>query len=220
LASQNISEDGKKATFTITVPTGPGEIDLGNPFTIYALHGAPFVLDQPNGKINVNVSPVGFNKLTELIDVPISGELTVNSSGDPVSIQFNHLGVLQCLNFKNSSGSDFVITPTLTNEGGTTWYHMPAGGNVPYYDLIGKAVANPAGAPPAAGTVTISGNSTEQLAQWVMPKDVNTPEIKLNAQASGGTNYVSDNSKLYGMEASSILPTIRLLLRLHLLRVM
>ena len=195
LASQNISEDGKKATFTITVPTGPGAIDLGNPFTIYALHGAPFVLDQPNGKINVNVSPVGFNKLTELIDVPISGELTVNSSGDPVSIQFNHLGVLQCLNFKNSSGSDFVITPTLTNEGGTTWYHMPAGGNVPYYDLIGKAVANPAGAPPAAGTVTISGNSTEQLAQWVMPKDVNTPEIKLNAQASGGTNYVSDNSK-------------------------
>ncbi len=196
LASQNISEDGKKATFIVNIPTGQGEINIGDPFTIYALHGAPFVLDQTNGKINVNVSPVGFSLLSELNNVPVSGEVTITPQSGQSTINFNHLGVLQCLNFKNSSGADFVITPTLANEGGTTWYYTYSGGTTaPHYDLIGQLVEDVTVTPSGAGTVTIPAGSTVQLAQWVMPKVVNTPEIKLNALASGGTNYVSENSK-------------------------
>jgi len=193
LASQTISEDGKKATFTVTVPSG---INTNYDFIIYALHGAPYILDALGGKINVNVSPVGFSLLTALNNVPVSGEFAVIPPVGPITINFNHLGVLQCLNFKNSSGSDFVITPTLTNEGGTSWYYTYTGGTTaPHYDLIGKQVADATVTPSSAGTVTIPTGSTVQLAQWVMPKAVNTPEIKLNALSSGGTNHVSDNSK-------------------------
>ena len=190
LAQQDISSNGKVATFPITVPAG---IDTGNPFEIYALHGAPYILD--NGKINVNVSPVGFSLLTALNNVPVSGEVTVTPPVGSITIPFNHLGVLQCLNFKNTSTSDFVITPTLANASGTDWYYTYSGGTTaPHYDLIGKTVEDATVMPSAAGNVTIPSNSTVQLAQWIMPTADNTPEIKLRAP-NGGTTYISNNCK-------------------------
>ena len=190
LAQQDISSNGKVATFPITVPAG---IDTGNPFKIYALHGAPYILD--NGKINVNVSPVGFSLLTALNNVPVSGEVTVTPPVGSITIPFNHLGVLQCLNFKNTSTSDFVITPTLANASGTDWYYTYSGGTTaPHYDLIGKTVEDATVMPSAAGNVTIPSNSTVQLAQWIMPTADNTPEIKLRAP-NGGTTYISNNCK-------------------------
>ncbi len=190
LAQQDISSNGKVATFTITVPAG---IDTGNPFKINALHGVPYILD--NGKINVNVSPVGFSLLTALNNVPVSGEVTVTPPVGSITIPFNHLGVLQCLNFKNTSASDFVITPTLANASGTDWYYTYSGGTTaPHYDLIGKQVTDASVTPSAAGNVTIPSNSTVQLAQWVMPTAANTPEIKLRAP-NGGTTYISNNCK-------------------------
>jgi hypothetical protein len=193
LTQQVISPNGKNATFTVHVPT---EIDLNEDFTLYALHGAPYIVDAANCKINVNVSPVGFSLLTALNNVPVSGEVAITPPVGPITINFNHLGVLQSLNFKNTSGADFTITPTLTNEGGTTWYYTYSGGTTaPHYDLIGKQIADVTVTPSGVGTVTIPNESTVQLVQWVMPKTVNTPEIKLNALASGGTTYVSDNSK-------------------------
>lgn len=190
LIQQDISSNGKNATFTITIPAG---IDTGNPFKIYALHGAPYILD--NGKINVNVSPVGFSLLTALNNVPVSGEVTVTPPVGSITIPFNHLGVLQCLNFKNTSTSDFVITPTLTNASGTDWYYTYSGSTTaPHYDLIGKTVEDATVMPSAAGNVTIPSNSTVQLAQWVMPTADNTPEIKLRAP-NGGTTYISNNCK-------------------------
>jgi hypothetical protein len=190
LAQQDISSNGKVATFPITVPAG---IDTGNPFKIYALHGAPYILD--NGKVNVNVSPVGFSLLTALNNVPVSGEVTVTPPVGSITIPFNHLGVLQCLNFKNTSTSDFVITPTLANASGTDWYYTYSGGTTaPHYDLIGKTVEDATVMPSAAGNVTIPSNSTVQLAQWIMPTADNTPEIKLRAP-NGGTTYISNNCK-------------------------
>ena len=190
LTQQDISANGKNATFTITVPAG---IDTNDSFTVYALHGAPFILD--GGKINVNVSPVGFSLLTALNNVPVSGEVTVTPPAGPITIDFNHLGVLQCLNFKNTSASDFVITPALANASGTDWYYTYSGGTTaPHYDLIGKQVEDATVTPSAAGNVTIPSNGTVLLAQWVMPTADNTPEIKLTAR-NGATTYVSNNCK-------------------------
>lgn len=193
LTQQAISPNGKKATFTVHVPT---EIDPNEDFTLYALHGAPYIFDATNHHINVNVSPIGFSLLTALNNVPVSGEVAATPPLGPITINFKHLGVLQSLNFKNTSGADFTITPTLTNEGGTTWYYTYSGGTTaPHYDLIGKQIVDATVTPSGAGTVNIPTGSTVQLAQWVMPKAVDTPEIKLNALASGGTTYVSYNSK-------------------------
>jgi hypothetical protein len=193
LTQQDISQNGQYANFTVNIPA---EINTNNNFTLYALHGVPYIFDATNHKININVSPIGFSLLTALNSVPVSGEVAITPPVGQISINFNHLGVWQCLNFKNTSGSDFTITPTLTNTGGTTWYYTYSGGTTaPHYDLIGKQVADATVTPSSTGTVNIPTGSTVQLAQWVMPKAVNTPEIKLNAQTSGGTTYVSENSK-------------------------
>ena len=197
LRSQDISSNGKVATFTVTVPpSGQQGFKPNESYTIYAIHGASFVLGQWGDEINVNVSPVGFSLLSGLNDVPTWGMVEVTPPLGHITIGFEHLGVLQCLNFKNSSGSDFTITPTLINEGGTTWYHTYSGGNsAPHYDLIGKTVASATVTPSTTAVVTIPSGDPVLLAQWVIPKNVNTPEIKLNALTPGGTNYVSVNSK-------------------------
>jgi len=83
----------------------------------------------------------------------------------------------------------------LTNTGGTTWYYTYSGGTTaPHYDLIGKQIADATVTPSSTGTVNIPTGSTVQLAQWVMPKDVNTPAVRLKMATPGGDIY-SDNIK-------------------------
>ena len=192
LTQQDISLNGQYASFTVNIPAG---IDANNNFTLYALHGVPYIFNATNHKINVNVSPIGFSLLTALNSVPVSGEVAITPPVGQISINFNHLGAWQCLNFKNTSGSDFTITPTLTNTGGTTWYYTYLGGTTaPHYDLIGKQIADATVTPSSTGTVNIPTGSTVQLAQWVMPKDVNTPAVRLKMATPGGDIY-SDNIK-------------------------
>ncbi len=192
LTQQNISSNGKVATFTITIPQG---INVNTQCKIYAVHGATYQLNMYDYVV-VNVSPVGFSLLTALNNVPVSGVVTVNDLLSPITINFGHLGLLQCLKFKNTSTTDFVITPTLINEGGTTWYHTYSGGaTAPHYNLYNNQVSDFTVTPSTTATVTIPAGGTVQLAQWVMPKNVNTPEIKLNAQVQGGVTYTSINSK-------------------------
>ena len=197
LEQQNISSNGKVATFTVTVPPVQPGFNPANKYTIYAIHGAPFHIGGTyNDEIRVNISPVGFSLLSGLNNVPIWGKFDVTPPLGQINIQFNHLGLLQCLNFKNSSGAALTITPTLTNnDGGAIWYYKPDGGNVPYYDLIYKGFPTVQEDPPATEAVTIQAGETVQLAQWVMPKNVNTPQIKINAQPSVGELIVSANCK-------------------------
>jgi hypothetical protein len=146
--------------------------------------------------VNVNVSPVGFSLLNSLNNVPVSGVITVNNLLSPITINFGHLGLLQCLNFKNTSTTDFVMTPTLVNNGGISWYHTYSGGTTaPHYNLYNNQVSNFTVTPSTTAPVTIPAGSTVQLAQWVMPKNVNTPEIKINAQPTAGQPIVSANCK-------------------------
>ena len=192
LTQQNISSNGKVATFTITIPQG---INVNTQCTIYAVHGATYQLNMYDYVV-VNVSPVGFSLLTALNNVPVSSVVTVNNLLSPITINFGHLGLLQCLNFKNTSTTDFVITPTLVNNGGISWYHTYSGGTTaPHYNLYNNQVSNFTVTPSTTAPVTIPAGSTVQLAQWVMPKNVNTPEIKINAQPTAGQPIVSANCK-------------------------
>jgi hypothetical protein len=192
LTQQNISSNGKVATFTVAIPQG---IDVNKKCTIYAVHGATYQLNMYS-YVNVNVSPVGFSLLNSLNNVPVSGVITVNNLLSPITINFGHLGLLQCLNFKNTSTTDFVMTPTLVNNGGISWYHTYSGGTTaPHYNLYNYQVSDFTVTPSTTAPVTIPAGGTVQLAQWVMPKNVNTPEIKLNAVGQGGVTYTSINSK-------------------------
>ncbi|HHU95709.1 MAG TPA: hypothetical protein GXX67_00390 [Petrimonas sp.] len=195
LIAENISGDGKSATFTVTVPA---DINSAAEFTVYAVHGANSKLE--GGIVLINVSPGAFTPLNQLQDVPISGSVDV-TPGNPINISFNHLGTLQCLTVKNTSATDFTFTPSLVNEGVTDWYYTATAGAIPYFRLTGTDAGTVANynedfTPPASTPITLGQNSEIELAQWVRPKaDLYVPKIKLNAQPPVGNTIVSVNSK-------------------------
>ncbi len=200
LTQDDISLDGKSATFTVTIPAG---INVQNAYTLYALHevlksSPSTVFDEANGKINVPVFPRPFRNL-ELLPLPIAGEVEVAAGATIGSINFEHLGAYQCLTIKNSSGANFYFDAytSLVNEEGTSWFYDYSSGTpttAPTYDLISKQVTYDMEMSPPGLYNLINPGATSLFVQWVMPKDVNTPEVKLKAATPGGDIY-SDNSK-------------------------
>ncbi len=199
LALEDITMEGKRATFTLDIPHG---IDMQAPYTVWAIHGTNSKLS-PDGDILVNVSPVAFTSVYQLNNVPIMGKVDVASGASIGVINFEHLGVLQCLTMSNSSGEGFTFTPSLdfaNQEAGTDWYYTASEGSVPYYNLTSETVQNeneflPPPLPPY-GEITIPQLSGAQLVQWVRPiADTPAPEIVLNALPPMGEPIVSANTK-------------------------
>ena len=199
LALEDITMEGKRATFTLDIPQG---IDNQEPYTVWAIHGTNSRLS-PDGDILVNVSPIEFTAFYLLKNVPIMGKVDVAAGASIGVINFEHLGVLQCLTMSNSSGEGFTFTPSLgfaNQEAGTDWYYTASEGSVPYYNLTSETVQNeneflPPPLPPY-GEITIPQLSGAQLVQWVRPiADTPAPEIVLNAQPPIGEPIVSANTK-------------------------
>lgn len=191
LNETDITQEGKKAAFTIDVPT---EIDDQSAFTVYCLHGAEASVNSGGGEINVNVSPVGFNLMSELADVPIAGKVEVAAGASVGSIPLAHLGVLHCLAISNSSEEDLVVTPSLYFEtAADAWFYMPDETQVPYYGLIGEEVQFVIETAPEPSAVTVPAGSSVQLVQWIMPNTSAAPQIWLKTQPTGGVT--SANSK-------------------------
>jgi len=191
LAGTDITMEGKKAAFSLEVPT---EIDEQSAFTVYSLHGAEASVN--GGKINANVSPVGFKPISELTDVPVAGKVEVAAGASAGDVPLAHLGVLHCLTIRNSAESDWVVIPALDFVNAEdAWFYRPDEGQVPYYDLVGETVESLPGTPPSPAAVTVPAGGSLQLVQWIMPNTGVAPEIWLTAQLTGGINVVSSNSK-------------------------
>ncbi|MEA5071130.1 MAG: hypothetical protein VB043_04350, partial [Petrimonas sp.] len=191
LAGTDITMEGKKAAFSLEVPT---EIDEQSAFTVYSLHGAEASVN--GGKINANVSPVGFKPISELTDVPVAGKVEVAAGASAGDVPLAHLGVLHCLTIRNSAEADWVVTPALDFVNAEdAWFYRPDEGQVPYYDLVGETVEFLPGTPLSPSAVTVPAGGSLQLVQWVMPNTNITPEIWLTAQLTGDINVVSSNSK-------------------------
>jgi hypothetical protein len=199
LALEDITMEGKRATFTLDIPQG---IDNQEPYTVWAIHGTNSRLS-PDGDILVNVSPIEFTAFYQLKNVPIMGKVDVAAGASIGVINFEHLGVLQCLTMSNSSGEGFTFTPSLgfaNQEAGTDWYYTATEGAIPYYNLTSETVQNvneslPPLLPPY-GEITIPQLSGAQLVQWVRPiADTSAPEIVLNALPPMGEPIVSANTK-------------------------
>jgi hypothetical protein len=194
LTPDAISDGGKTATFTIDIPAG---IDGNAAYTLYAVHGSPFISLDVAGKINVQVLPAEFWTLTNLNMVPIAGQVEIAAGASIGTINFNHLGALQCLKIKNSSNTQLSFIPQLENEEGAKWYYAFSDPNAPFYDLIGNQVSY-AEKGTVIGSALIHLNSGETVlcAQWVMPiPNAAVPEIKLRIVPTHGGQIVSVNSK-------------------------
>jgi len=191
LAGTDITMEGKKAAFSLEVPT---EIDEQSAFTVYSLHGAEASVN--GGKINANVYPVGFKPISELTDVPVAGKVEVAAGASAGDVPLAHLGVLHCLTIRNSAEAEWVVTPALDFVNAEdAWFYRPDVAGIPYYDLVGETVEFLPGTPLSPSAVTVPAGGSLQLVQWVMPNTNITPEIWLTAQLTGDINVVSSNSK-------------------------
>lgn len=127
LAGTDITMEGKKAAFSLEVPT---EIDEQSAFTVYSLHGAEASVN--GGKINANVSPVGFKPISELTDVPVAGKVEVAAGASAGDVPLAHLGVLHCLTIRNSAEAEWVVTPALDFVNAEdAWFYRPDMAGIP-----------------------------------------------------------------------------------------
>jgi hypothetical protein len=199
LTQDAISADGKSACFTVNIPEG---IDTQNAYTLYALQDILSneynVFDEANGKINVAVFPRPFLNV-EGLPTPIAGEVEIAAGASIGNINFEHLGTFQCLTIKNSS-EDYITFnshTSLVNDKEISWFYDYLFGKplmAPLYDLISKQVVNEQEMNFPNINISIPPGATIKNVQWVMPKDVNTPAVRLKMATPGGDIY-SDNCK-------------------------
>ncbi len=200
LTQDAISADGKSACFTVNIPEG---IDTQNAYTLYALHdilsNSYAVFDETNGKINVAVFPRPFLNV-EGLPTPIAGEVEIAAGASIGNINFEHLGTFHCLTIKNSSEDSLTFNShtSLRAVGVNQWFYDYLGENplmAPLYDLIGKQVANEQEMLFPDINIGISTGKTRRSVQWVMPKDINTPAVRLKMATKNMGDIYSDNIK-------------------------
>ncbi len=200
LTQDAISADGKSACFTVNIPEG---IDSQNAYTLYALHdvlsNGYAVFDEANGKINVAVFPRPFLNV-EGLPTPIAGEVEIAAGASIGNINFEHLGTFHCLTIKNSSEDSLTFNShtSLRAVGANQWFYDYLGENplmAPLYDLIGKQVANEQEMIFPDINIGISTGKTRRSVQWVMPKDINTPAVRLKMATKNMGDIYSDNIK-------------------------
>ena len=170
--------DSKKATFDVILPAG-----VTAPCTVYLVHGATAATD--GSKIEVDVSPVGFKKLDELV-TPLTGKVEVVSGSSVGVIPLHHLGALQCLTLVNYWDNAFTATLELSYTAGDEWFYK-AGSK---YDLISESVTVTGSDATPWQEVSVPATQAVLFAQWVMPSGKIPPAIGLKA---GG--LVSSNTK-------------------------
>ncbi|HBK40055.1 MAG TPA: hypothetical protein DDZ57_00565, partial [Porphyromonadaceae bacterium] len=174
--------DSKKATFDVILPAG-----VTAPCTVYLVHGATAATD--GSKIEVDVSPVGFKKLDELV-TPLTGKVEVVSGSSVGAIPLHHLGALQCLTLVNYWENAFTATLELSYTAGDEWFYK-AGSK---YDLISESVTNIGSGTTPWQEVSVPATQAVLFAQWVMPNGNIPPVIGLKAGSLVSSNQKSARS--------------------------
>lgn len=174
--------DDKKATFNVTLPAG-----VSAPYTVYLVHGATATTD--GSKIEVDVSPVGFKKLEDLV-TPLVGKAEVTVGNSPSNIPLEHLGALQCLLLANygvnaeSNAGDELNEIVSLDYTGNDWFYKQGS----RYDLVSQSVTTIGSDITSWQQVIVPAWQNIQLAQWVMPDGNIPPEIRLKTGAITSAN--------------------------------
>lgn len=168
--------DDKKATFNVTLPEG-----VSAPYTVYLVHGATATTD--GTKIEVDISPVGFERLEDLV-TPLAGKAEVVTGSSTGNIALDHLGALHCLTLANyhtvshNPGNTFGTTVSL-DYAGDSWFY----GAGSQYDLVSQSVTAEGSGAALWQQIILPVWESVQFAQWIMPNDNRTQQIKLKAGA-------------------------------------
>ena len=134
----NISADGKKASFSIGIPD---EIVVGS-FDLYGVYGG-LGLSESDPTIALLPGIGGAGSLSALSEredaMLIFSSIGIQTSEPQVSVTFRHLGALFCITLKNNNSvtmNDLGSLRLVSNDPGTWAYNFEGGGS---YDLVNDA---------------------------------------------------------------------------------
>lgn len=196
---ENISGDGKSATFAIVVPE---EITEGT-FDLYGIYGGGGLddADPTLAVLSTNTSDGSLESIQNHEEVMLyfaQKDIEVNAPN--ATVFFNHLGSLFTITLQNTGSTSLALSEVRLISDATGWaFNYGSGGGG--YDLVNEEFTNvaatsgdylsfssPAGNVAAGESIAIRG--------WYPPlADANWPELKLELRNESTSIAVSENSK-------------------------
>lgn len=204
----NISPDGKKASFNISIPN---EIVEGT-FDLYGVYGG-LGLSEIDPRIALLPSIGGAGSLSALSEredaMLIFSSTGIQTSDPQVSVTFRHLGSLFCITLKNKSMMDItdMASMRLTSTTGGWAYNFSGGGE---YDLVNDAFQGTGSAgnylPFNAPVDNLASGDSVSFWAWFPPLPTAIfPKLKLEMRNGSGSLFAeSDNRKPARTSALSV----------------
>lgn len=176
-----ISEDKKVATFEFTLPL---DLNAGT-FNLYATSGIEPKIS--GSKIIADVSATDFSYIGWQNKIPMMMKVeNIDTNTPNISGIFSQIGSLIIVHYKDkvSPSPSLVFNEVTLDFDGEKWYYDIIDGDnpIPYLNLIDGTVEYDKGIQNDKEEATFIGSSGQKLpiVQWVMPKKINAPAIRLS----------------------------------------
>lgn len=197
----DISQDGKRCSFNITVPQS---VNVYAPFDLYGFCGIQGLgVCINNGKILADVTPIECREIAQL-SAPVWFNASVREISKEISADFSHLGSYEVIHVQNNSSEEVDMSKCRLAPFGNDavkWYHSQSDGCRPFFDPVTKEVEELQAQHSAPGnhTLKIAAGQSKAIVSWYVPKAVNIPEFQL--QLGNNLSVNTKPAKDFGMRA-------------------
>ncbi len=196
----NISEDGKKCSFNLTLPE---KIDIDQPFTLYTFVDIPgFGVIIESDEILVDISPIRITPIKDM-SVPVWSKTAINSFvNDEINLDYLNLGAYEVIQIKNSTDSDlnfYSLQLVPHNESSPLWYYDTTASSKPAFNPETGMIIDYQRSSSQGSRVRVASGETETVLSWYVPNNENIPDISLKMEEV--LSYEFKEGKDFGMQA-------------------
>ncbi len=197
----DISYDGKRCSFNITVPQS---VNVYAPFDLYGFCGIPGLGVSINeGKILADVTPIECREISQL-SAPVWFNASVREISKEISADFSHLGSYEVIHVQNNSSEEIDVSKCRLvpfRDNAEEWYYLRSAGYRPFYNPVTRVVKELQAAYTASDnpTLKIAAGESKAIVSWYVSKAVNIPELQL--QLGNNMSVNTKPAKDFGMRA-------------------
>ncbi len=161
----NITPDGKRAEFTITIPA-----EITGSFNLYGIYGATF--QTADSKIVLFPTPPDGVALSEIEDMCVMRFADLNlTPEEPANVSFSHLGSIVGMWLFNAHSTSKTITSISLRGDGYQWLYNKAGAAT--YDIATQTFVNAQAGDQInfeiGSEITIASGETHKRYCWIVP---------------------------------------------------
>lgn len=161
----NITPDGKRAEFTITIPA-----EITGSFNLYGIYGATF--QTADSKIVLFRTPPDGVALSEIEDMCVMRFADLNlTPEEPANVSFSHLGSIVGMWLFNAHSTSKTITSISLRGDGYQWLYNKAGAAT--YDIATQTFVNAQAGDQInfeiGSEITIASGETHKRYCWIVP---------------------------------------------------